>query len=327
MSNQSAKLGDVCDFLYGEGLTEAQRRGGEFPVYGSNGIVGWHDRPLTQEPTIVIGRKGSIGEVHLSELPCWPIDTTYYVQLKEKPCDLVWLYYTLLVLDLTKLNKSAAVPGLNRNDAYEKGIPLPPLDEQKRIAAILSKADRLRRLRRYARELSDGYLGSVFLGMFGDPVSNPMGWKVKCLGDVVENHDARRIPLKESERAKRQGAYPYYGATGIIDYIDDFIFDETTLLIAEDGKNLLKRSKPIAFVAYGKYWVNNHAHVVAGIGLVDLDYLGGSLNNRDISSFVTGIDQWKLTRANLDRILVQVPPLPLQQKYAEAVQKFERLRA
>ncbi len=204
MNYQTVKLGDVCDFLYGEGLTEAQREGGKFPVYGSNGIVGWHNRPLTEEAAIVIGRKGSIGEVHLSEMPCWPIDTTYYVQLKEKPCELGWLYYTLLALNLTKLNKSAAVPGLNRNDAYEKEIPLPPLNEQKRIAAILSKADRLRRLRRYARELNDGYLGSVFLEMFGNPVSDPMRFPIARFGEVCETRLGKMLDAKQQTGENRR---------------------------------------------------------------------------------------------------------------------------
>ena len=206
-------------------------------------------------------------------------------------------------------------------------IPRPPLAEQKRIAAILEKADRLRRLRRYAHEVSDGYLQAVFLEMFGDPVTNPRGWKIKPLGEVVKNLDSRRIPIKESDRASMQGSYPYYGATGIIDHLNDFIFDETMLLIAEDGKNLLHRNKPIAFMAYGKYWVNNHAHVVKGNGQAELLYLMASLNYRDISKFVTGIDQFKLNRSNLDIIPVQIPSLPLQQKFTQIVHKHERLRA
>ena len=97
-----AYLGDVCEFTYGNGLTQARRKGGEVPVYGSNGIVGWHDEAATNGPTIIVGRKGSIGEVHFSETPCWPIDTTYYIDSTKKPCDLNWLYYTLLALDLTE---------------------------------------------------------------------------------------------------------------------------------------------------------------------------------------------------------------------------------
>ena len=161
-------LGEVCDFVYGNGLKETDRKGGNVPVYGSNGIVGWHDEAITKGETLIIGRKGSIGEVHFSIIPCWAIDTTYYVDKTKVPCDFTWLYYTLKALDLTRLNKSAAVPGLNREDAYEQKIPLPPLTEQKRIASLLARADRLRHLRRTAHDLSDSVLQSVFLEMFGD---------------------------------------------------------------------------------------------------------------------------------------------------------------
>jgi type I restriction enzyme, S subunit len=200
MIYQRVKLGEVCDFIHGDGLPEAQRRGGAVPVYGSNGIVGWHDSALTRGKTIIIGRKGSIGEVSFSKLPCWPIDTTYYIEVTKKTCQLLWLYYMLIALDLTKLNKSAAVPGLNRDDAYEKEIPYHILPEQKRIAAILAKADRLRRQRQYALELSGTYLQSVFLDMFGDPVTNPMGWDIVQLGDMlsISPHLGTITPAKES---------------------------------------------------------------------------------------------------------------------------------
>jgi len=97
------KLGEVCEFKYGNGLRQDQRRGGDFPVYGSNGLIGWHDCSITEGPTIIIGRKGSLGEVHYSEKPCWPIDTTYYVDDFIKPTDISWFYYLLQELELTKL--------------------------------------------------------------------------------------------------------------------------------------------------------------------------------------------------------------------------------
>lgn len=177
-------LGELCDFEYGESLREDRRRPGKIPVYGSNGIIGCHDEALTNGPTIVIGRKGSIGEVHFSSGPCWPIDTTYYIERTKRPCDFRWLYHALIALDLTRLNRAAAVPGLNRADAYQKRIPFPHPGEQRRIAAILEKADRLRRMRRYARQLSDTFLQSVFLEMFGDPISNKMNWKKMRLIDI-----------------------------------------------------------------------------------------------------------------------------------------------
>jgi len=179
-------LGEVCDFVYGDGLKETDRKGGNVPVYGSNGIVGWHDEAITKGETLIIGRKGSIGEVHFSKTPCWAIDTTYYVDKTKVPCDFTWLYYTLKALDLTRLNKSAAVPGLNREDAYEQKIPLPPLTEQKRIASLLARADRLRHLRRTAHDLGESLLQSVFLEMFGDLTVNQKHWDLLFLEDIAD---------------------------------------------------------------------------------------------------------------------------------------------
>ena len=130
-------LGDICEFRYGKALKAADRSGKGFAVYGSNGAVGRHERPLTDGPTIVIGRKGSYGEVHYSDQPVWPIDTTYYVDATATDCDLRWLSYRLRGLGLNVLNRAAAVPGLNREDAYRQRLLLPPPDDQRRLARIL----------------------------------------------------------------------------------------------------------------------------------------------------------------------------------------------
>jgi type I restriction enzyme S subunit len=137
-------LGNVFEFTYGKSLPDRVRSGKGFPVYGSNGIVGYHERALTQGETIIIGRKGSIGEVHYSPSPCFPIDTTYYIeQFRGMPAKF-W-FYVLKFSNLSSLNKATAIPGLNRNDAYGINISLPPLKEQKRIAdkldALLSRVD------------------------------------------------------------------------------------------------------------------------------------------------------------------------------------------
>lgn len=193
-------LGDVCTLEYGKSLPQKIRKDGTVPVYGSNGLVGYHDKPLTNGPTIVIGRKGSIGKVNFSKVSAWPIDTTYFVNLKNDFVDLDWLCYLLSNLGLENLNKSSAVPGLNRNDAYRKSILLPPLEDQKRIVKILDQADALRQKRKQAIALLDEYVKSVFLEMFGDPVSNPKGWKKVSLGQLgkldrgVSKHRPRNAP-------------------------------------------------------------------------------------------------------------------------------------
>lgn len=133
------KLGEVCTFEYGSGLPERDRTDGTVPVFGSNGIVGYHNASITQGSTVIIGRKGSIGQVNYSEAPCWPIDTTYYIDSSKTQCDLTWLYWLLKWLRLDLLNKATGVPGLNREDAYSQIVPFPTVAEQKHIAADLKE--------------------------------------------------------------------------------------------------------------------------------------------------------------------------------------------
>jgi type I restriction enzyme S subunit len=130
-------------------------------------------------------------------------------------------------------------------------------------------------------------------------------WFEKPLGEITCNHDGKRKPVKESERKK--GPYPYYGASGIVDYVDDYLFEGLHLLIAEDGENLRTRKTPIAFMADGKFWVNNHAHIVTGNGEVTTEYLHYFLQNADIQPYLTGAVMPKLTQGNLNRIPVRYP--------------------
>lgn len=130
----SAQCGQVLEFRYGKGLVEANRRPGRIPVYGSNGVVGSHDEALTTAQTIVIGRKGSVGEVHLSPVPCWPIDTTYFIT-DFGPFVPLFLFRLLRSHRLGDLDQSTAVPGLSREQAYTADLVIPPLAEQNRIVA------------------------------------------------------------------------------------------------------------------------------------------------------------------------------------------------
>lgn len=161
------------------------RDGGHCAVFGSNGAVGGHSAAITHGETLIIGRKGSFGEVHYSRESCWPIDTTYFVDSSGTGANLRWLYYALRTLRLTDLNRAAAIPGLNRDDAYRQALMLPPLAEQRRIAAILDKADALRQKRREAIAKLDQLLQSIFLEMFGDPVTNPKGWDKVPMGSLI----------------------------------------------------------------------------------------------------------------------------------------------
>ena len=148
-------------------------------------------------------------------------------------------------------------------------------------------------------------------------------WKEYKLGDVVNILDYKRVPLSSKERSTRKGHYPYYGAQGIIDYIDDYIFDGTYLLIAEDGENLKSQKQNVAQLASGKYWVNNHAHIVESNGKSDIRFICYFLNMMDLSGYITGSAQPKLNQANLTSISLQLPSLRIQKKIADFLSVFD----
>ena len=136
----------------------------------------------------------------------------------------------------------------------------------------------------------------------------------RSIGELVINLDRKRVPVKASDR--HAGPYPYYGASGVVDYVDEYLFEGLHLLVAEDGENLRSRNTPIAFLADGRFWVNNHAHVLRGNDDNDTRYLSYALEASDISGYVTGSAQPKLSQASLAAIQVPVPPLSEQRAIA-----------
>jgi len=155
---------------------------------------------------------------------------------------------------------------------------------------------------------------------------SPPSWSEKNLGGLVDFFDHQRIPLSGTVRQGRQGPYPYYGASGIIDHIDDYIFDGRYLLVAEDGENLRSRKTPIAFFADGKFWVNNHAHIIrAKDGEADDYFLKAWLDNADISGYITGAAQPKLSQENLKRIKLCIPKIGTQRKIAAILSAYDDL--
>ena len=140
-------------------------------------------------------------------------------------------------------------------------------------------------------------------------------WEEKKLGEVAEFFDGKRIPLSQEDRAKRQGSYPYYGASGIIDYIDDYIFEGEFVLLGEDGANILTRSTRLAFIISGKNWVNNHAHVMKAMG--SNCFLAESLERIDYNRYNSGTAQPKLNAKTCKGIELEIPTLPEQKKIAD----------
>ena len=152
---------------------------------------------------------------------------------------------------------------------------------------------------------------------------NAGDWEQRKLGDIVDFLDGQRKPLKESDRIK--GKYPYYGASGIIDYINDYLFDENLVLLSEDGANIIDRNYPVCFIATGKYWVNNHAHVLkAKAGVID-KFICESLERLDYTKFNTGTAQPKLNQDICQKIVITIPNEDEQKCISEFLNRINNI--
>jgi type I restriction enzyme S subunit len=139
----------------------------------------------------------------------------------------------------------------------------------------------------------------------------PAGWTSGSLGDLIEIHDSKRIPLSSAQRKARKGIYPYYGATGVLDYVDSALFSGPHVLVGEDGTVITDRGTPVIQYVWGDFWVNNHAHVLTGKGHISTQYLKLFLQTVDVSNYITGAVQQKLNQGNLRSIPAVVPQPPL----------------
>lgn len=217
-------------------------------------------------------------------------------------------------------------------DFFNSFILVPPIAEQKRIAKILSaqdkviecyekKIEQLKRMKKY-------YLQNMF-PKHGETVPKIRfkgftdSWKQRKLGECVEFLDTMRKPLKESEREK--GIYPYYGASGIVDYISNYIFDEELVLLSEDGANITDRNYPVCFLASGKYWVNNHAHVLRVYTENENNFICNSLERMDFTKYNSGMAMPKLNKDVCHNIPLFCPIHEEQKQIGDYFRTFDNL--
>ena len=224
-----------------------------------------------------------------------------------------YLYHALSALNIPNR-------GYNRHWTIVKDmmVPLPPLPVQEEIVRILDKFTALEaELEAELEARKKQYEYYDLLLTFGDTVH----WKP--LAEICVNHDSRRVPIKASER--KPGPYPYYGASGVVDYVDDYLFDGDYLLISEDGANLVARVTPIAFSITGRTWVNNHAHVLEFENYATRRFAEIYLNSLDLGKYISTAAQPKLTQANLNRIDIPVPSLYEQERIVDILDRFDAL--
>lgn len=192
---------------------------------------------------------------------------------------------------------------------------MPPLPVQEEIVRILDHFTELE-AELEARTKQYAYYRDELL-TFGDDVE----WKE--LGEVCNNLDSKRKAVTKSNR--NSGIYPYYGASGIVDYVNDYIFNGEFLLVSEDGANLLARVTPIAFSVTGEIWVNNHAHVLEFKTYEERKFVEYYLNMIDLTPFISTAAQPKLTQVNLNKLKIPISPLEEQARIVEILDRFDTL--
>ena len=355
MSFISTTFGDFLSIQRGHDLPQNSRIEGDVPVVGSSGVVGSHNEGIGIIPGITIGRSGSIGEVNYYRSEYFPLNTTLYVT-DFHGNDPKFAFYFLRNFDFTSFDSGSVQPSLNRNFLNPAPIEIPHIDEQKAIAHILGTLDDKIELNQKMNQTLEEIAKTIFKSWFVDfdPVRAkaegrptglppeisdlfpdelvdseigeiPKGWGLSGAGDLFDCLDRKRIPLSGNDRAKRQGSIPYYGATGIIDHVDDHIFDGTYLLIGEDGS--VEKEDGTAFSQYvsGKIWVNNHAHVLVGKGSISTEFLYLAFQFVKVSPFVTGAVQLKISQTNLRSIPITSPPPEVSEQFQKIVAPmFER---
>ena len=226
------------------------------------------------------------------------------------------------------------VPSIAQPSSFLKTIeiPLPSISEQQKLVYILDSINAKIELNAQINQNLEQQAQAIFKSWFVDfepfkggkfvdselgPI--PEGWSVGTLGDIIELHDSKRVPLSGSQREKMRKIYPYYGAASLMDYVEDYLFDGVYLLLGEDGTVVTEDGMPVLQYVWDKFWVNNHAHILTGKRGCSPETLYILLKNTPIKSIVTGAVQPKISQANLKSLPIVISPQELVLKYKESI--------
>ena len=324
--------GELITLEYGKPVKDKESTDGEVPVYGTNGQIGTSHLPAQcKHPSFILGRKGAYRGVHYSDCPFSVIDTAFFAEPLTDKIDLKWAYYKFLTYDINRMDSGSAIPSTDRYQIYSIEVEVPPMEEQKKVVAILDCIDKKIKAN---WNINDNLLAQaqmLYKQFFPYSVQDdlPDGWRIGTVGEIIEIHDSKRIPLSGADRAKMEKKiYPYYGAASLMDFVDNYIFDGKYLLLGEDGTVVDDAGYPILQYVWGQFWVNNHAHILTGRLGYDVESLYMLFKQTPVKSIVTGAVQPKISQANLRSIQVVIPPEYNLREYNDLVEPlFSLFRA
>ena len=328
------KLEDVCEY------DKSKHNGGSLPYVGLENIepatgkyLGDFEPSTVKSSTfrfssshLLYGRlRPYLNKVLMPDFDGHCSTEIFPIKLKDDILRKYLFYWLIMDSTVTKIDATwtgARMPRANMVEVIKFKIPIPSLSEQKQIVAILDQVFRaidqakanIERNIENAKELFQSKLNEVF-SQRGE------GWECLRLCDICESLDSKRVPITKSKRTN--GEIPYYGASGIVDYVDNYLFNENLLLVSEDGANLLARTYPIAFSISGKTWVNNHAHVLRFKNLTNQKIVEYYLNSIKLDNYISGMAQPKLNQSKLNSIPIPFPSIDSQ---IDIINKLEKLK-
>ena len=303
--------GDYISLEYGKPVKDKESSDGPVPVYGTNGQIGTsYLPPLCKIPSFIVGRKGAYRGVHYSSVPFSVIDTAFYALPLTDKVNMKWVYYKFLTYDINRMDSGSAIPSTDRYELYKIPVDLPDLDTQGKIVAILDSFNGKITANEAINENLLQQAQALFANAFPYTPDDelPAGWRKGTVGDIVDIHDSKRIPISGAQRDKMtKRTYPYYGAASLMDYVDEYIFDGIYLLLGEDGTVIDDAGYPILQYVWGQFWVNNHAHILTGKNGYSVESLMLLFKRTPVKSIVTGAVQPKISQANLRSVPVVIP--------------------
>lgn len=278
--------------------------------------------------SIIIATSATIGEHALITIPFLANQRFTVLSLKPEYIDkfnIYFLYHYCFTLDnwCQKNTTMSSFASVDMNGFRKFPIPIPPLSVQTEIVRILDALTALTSELTSELILRQKQYEYYREKLLSEEELEKVGFEWKTLDQISENLDSKRKPITSGLRTS--GKIPYYGASGIVDYVKDYIFDGDFLLISEDGANLLARNTPIAFSASGKIWVNNHAHILKFETYEERRFIEFYLNKIDLTPYISGAAQPKLNKKNLNSIKFPIPSIPEQQRIVSILDKFETL--
>lgn len=283
----------------------------------------------------IISARGTVGEMAMISYPMAFNQSCYGLRAKEGLVDEEYLYYLIKhnVVVLKKNTHGSVFDTITRDTFDGIEVDLPSLVEQKVVASILRDLDDKIELNNAINNNLEQQAKALYKNWFFDfsPFSSdgnlPDGWRLGTVGDIIQLHDSKRVPLSGAERDKMAKVYPYYGAASRMDYVDSYLFDGIYLLLGEDGTVVDSLGFPILQYVYGQFWVNNHAHIITGKEGFSVEelYLLFSLTN--IKSIVTGAVQQKVSQQNLKKVPAIIPSKEALDAFDEIIQPvFTQIR-